>query len=150
MTLLLASFDGIMPYIRAWVGFANVLGCWTMFPLLKRDGLQIPYYVLTLLWMYLLGLPLASFAGYGASSPNNRSGIWTTVLHVPIYLAMIAWHVVEAFVPPPKDKPDLWTVANVLVGAAGFGLCYAWCLWSLIHRAYYATRIEIPKLKKLQ
>jgi len=106
--------------------------------------------VLTLLWVYLLGLPLPSIIGYGSSNVNNKSGIWTTLLHVPIYLAMIAWHVAEAFVPAPKDKPDLWTVANVLVGAAGFVLCYAWCLWSLVQRAYYAKRTEIPQMKKLQ
>jgi alpha-1,3-glucosyltransferase len=135
MTLLLATHDGLKPYLRSWVGFANILGCWTLYPLLKRDGLQVPYYVLTLLWMYLLGLPLPSIAGYGSGAPSTKSGVWTTLVHIPIYLAMAAWHLGEAWVQPPARYPDLWVVLNVLIGAGGFGLCYLWCLFSLVQRA---------------
>lgn len=135
MTLLLATHDGLKPYMRSWIGFANVLGSWTLYPLLKRDGLQVPYYVLTLLWMYLLGLPLQSIAGYGSGAPTAKSGMWTTLFHIPIYMAMAAWHIAEAWVQPPARYPDLWVVLNVLIGAGGFGLCYLWCLLSLVQRA---------------
>jgi alpha-1,3-glucosyltransferase len=150
MTLLLATNDGLSPYIRAWVGFANILGTWTLFPLLKRDGLQVPYFVLTLLWMYLLELPLPSFPGPKTQGANSNSGILTAILHLPIYFAMAIWHVAVAFVPPPEDKPDLWTVANVLIGTSGFGLCYLWCLWSLIEKAGWGKRAQTSSLKKVQ
>ena len=150
MTLLLATHDGLLPYIRAWVGFANIVGSWTLFPLLKRDGLQVPYFVLTLLWMYLLGLPFPSFPSHETSRTSAKSGFWTATFHLPIYIAMAAWHFAEAFVPTPKDKPDLWIVANVLVGAAGFGLCYLWCLRSLVQKAGWGSKAQSSHLKKVQ
>merc|ERR1711964_849659 len=64
MTVLMAGKHGLSKNVRAWVGFANLLGVWTMFPLLQRVDLRIPYYVLSLLWAYLLGLPPTSFAVY--------------------------------------------------------------------------------------
>ncbi|KAK4105824.1 glycosyltransferase family 57 protein [Parathielavia hyrcaniae] len=128
MTLLLAGSHGLSKNIRAWVGLANILGCWTMFPLLQRVDLAMPYAVLTLLWACLLGLPPASFRVYFHEGGNTWSQWLTLILHGPFYLAMALWHVLARFVRPPTDKPDLWVVANVAVGAAGFSLCYLWCL----------------------
>lgn len=134
LTVLLGGDSGLLPSVRAWVGLANALAAWTMFPLLARDRLRIPYAVLTLLWAYLLGLPPTSLAAYRSDIPGPMHPL-VRVVHLALYAAMAAWHVVEAYVPPPEGKPDLWVVANVLVGAAGFGLCYLWCLWNLVAKA---------------
>ncbi|KAI7302015.1 ALG6, ALG8 glycosyltransferase [Hortaea werneckii] len=132
MTLLLAMQDGMNAANRAWIGYANVLGCWTMFPLLVRDGLRIPYFVLTGLWAWLMGLP--PFGTSTLSTPAEEGGLSliSKVIHVATYLGMVGWHIVEATLPPPADKPDLWVVANVCLGCAGFGLCYLWCLWKTL------------------
>lgn len=146
MTLLLASDGGLSKDTRAWVGWANVLGSWTMYPLLKRDELRIPYFVMTGLWAYLMGLPPTSFEIYrsrtpvGESSPVSEPHILTKLLHSCFYLAMIVWHVLEAFVPPPESKPDLWVVLNVLIGAGGFGIAYLWCMWRLIMQCWQIDR----------
>ena len=132
MTAVLAAKHGLNKSARAWVGFANVLGAWTLFPLLQRVDLRVPYYVLTLLWAYLLGLPPASFVLYKQEGNPTWTGFATTTLHVLFYLLMAAWHVVEALLAPPNDKPDLWVVINVGIGALGFGVCYLWCLWNLV------------------
>ncbi|RAH83808.1 glucosyltransferase [Aspergillus japonicus CBS 114.51] len=137
MTLLLAGDGGLSKETRAWVGWANILGTWTMYPLLKRDELRVPYFVITLLWAYLMGLPPTSLEAYrsrDSSEDNAEPHVLTKLVHICFYLAMIAWHVVEAFVPPPSDKPDLWVVLNVLIGAGGFGLAYLWCVWKLIQQ----------------
>ena len=134
MTLLFTGKNGLCASMRGWVGFANILGMWTMFPLLKRDELRVPYFVLTLLWAYLLGLPPTSISAY-TSKERGSLGILSKMTHLAFYAAMIAWHVAEAFVPPPQGKPDLWVVGNVLLGAAGFGICYLWCLWNLVLRS---------------
>jgi alpha-1,3-glucosyltransferase len=149
MTLLLAEHGGLRKETRRWVGFANILGAWTMFPLLKRDGLRVPYFVLTGLWAWLMGLPPFSLDAYyvpfwserGTIKEQDADGkvsvgeLVTTAPHLACYAAMVLWHVVEAFVAPPFDKPDLWVVANVVVGAGGFASCYAWCLWQLLMRS---------------
>lgn len=129
MTLLLAADGGMKPSTRAWMGYANVLGCWTMFPLLVRDGLRIPYFVLTCLWAWLMGLPPFSLSTLRASAEEGGLSIFSKTIHALLYVGMIGWHVVEATLSPPDDKPDLWVVANVCLGCAGFGMCYLWCLW---------------------
>ncbi|KAK4218204.1 ALG6, ALG8 glycosyltransferase family-domain-containing protein [Rhypophila decipiens] len=132
MTVLLAGKHGLGKDTRAWVGFANLLGCWTMFPLLSRVDLKVPYAVLTLLWAYLLGLPPTSLSAYFQDGSSLLVQWGTALLHGAFYLTMIMWHVLEMFLKPPVDKPDLWVVANVGVGAVGFSLCYLWCLGKLV------------------
>ena len=134
MLMVLAGEGGLLPSTRAWVGFANILGAWTLFPLLKKDELRVPYVVLTFLWAYLLGLPPTSLSVY----KNGLSGGLTApvkILHLSFYLAMVMWHIFEGFVPAPQGKPDLWVVLNVLIGAAGFGFCYLWCLFRLVEES---------------
>lgn len=147
MTLLLAGSNGLGRDTRQWVGLANTLGSFTMFPLLQRVDLRVPYAVLTFLWAYLLDLPPASLNAY---FPGTKSFTqWVTFLvHAAFYLAMAGWHVVEAFVPPPEDKPDLWTVANVGVGVAGFGLCYLWCFYRLVVESKIIPRRWITSSEK--
>ncbi|KAF4258122.1 hypothetical protein KXW98_006955 [Aspergillus fumigatus] len=146
MTLLLANDGGLSKDTRAWVGWANVLGSWTMYPLLKRDELRVPYFVMTGLWAYLMGLPPTSLETYrsrtpgGESRPVSEPRILTKLLHFCFYLAMIVWHVLDAFVPPPEGKPDLWVVLNVLIGAGGFGIAYLWCMWRLITQCWQIDR----------
>jgi alpha-1,3-glucosyltransferase len=137
MTLLLNGDGGLNKVNRAWIGWANILGVWTMYPLLKREQLGIPYCVITLLWAYLLGLfptSIETFRSRNVKAPSVH--ILTALIHVAFYLSMIGWHVVEAFATPPADKPDLWVVLNVLIGASGFALAYAWSTGNLILQAY--------------
>ncbi|EKJ73580.1 hypothetical protein FPSE_06198 [Fusarium pseudograminearum CS3096] len=135
MTLLLAGKQGLNKDTRAWVGFANLLGVWTMFPLLKRVDLKIPYAVLSLLWSYLLGLPPTSLSAYFQEGQTAWVQWGTALLHWAFYLAMGAWHALDAFAAPPADKPDLWVVANVGIGAAGFIICYLWCFFKLLQES---------------
>lgn len=145
-TLLLSGAGGLSKETRAWVGLANMLGAWTLFPLLKREDLRIPYFVITLLWAYLLGLPPTSLEIYRNRAKAESSGtssnlhILTKLIHLSIYLAMIVWHVLEASIRPPPDKPDLWVVLNVLIGAGGFGILYLWCTWKLIVQSLRLSR----------
>ncbi|KAF7191266.1 putative dolichyl pyrophosphate Man9GlcNAc2 alpha-1,3-glucosyltransferase [Pseudocercospora fuligena] len=132
MTLLLATEDGMKPKIRAWVGYANILASWTLFPLLVKDELKIPYVVLTSLWAYLMGMPPFSISAYTTPASEGGVNILTKLIHVGTFAAVLAWHGLELFVQPPANKPDLWVVANVALGCAGFGLCYLWCLWNLV------------------
>ena len=139
MTLLLATEGGMKPATRAWVGYANILSCWTLFPLLARDELRIPYLVLSALWAYLIGLPPFTFNIYIKSVDEDGVSILTKLVHLGTYTAMLLWHGAELFVLPPASKPDFWVVANVCLGAAGFGLCYLWCLWNLFVESGFSS-----------
>ncbi|KAL8404250.1 hypothetical protein RB594_009201 [Gaeumannomyces avenae] len=151
MTMMLAGKQGLAREVRAWVGFANLLGAWTMFPLLQRVDLRVPYAVLTLLWAYLLGLPPTSLGAYFDESLTTSPMQWATALvHGVFYLAMAAWHVAELSFRPPPDKPDLWVVANVGIGAAGFALCYLWCMWRLLVEAELIPKSWITKKPKVK
>lgn len=147
MTILLAGKQGLGKDIRAWVGFANVLGSWTMFPLLKRVDLQVPYAVLTLLWTYLLGLPPTSMSAYFQEDQSLLVQWGTVIIHGSFYLAMGVWHILELSVIAPAHKPDLWVVANVGVGAAGFTLCYLWCLGKLVLESHILPK-KLPWTSK--
>lgn len=132
MTLLLATKDGMKPRIRAWVGYANLLATWTLFPLLHKDELRIPYAVLTPLWAFLLGLPPFSISAYTTSAEDGGLDILSKLIHLGTYAAALLWHVGELFILPPTNKPDLWVVGNVALGASGFFITYLWCLWQLL------------------
>jgi len=132
MTLLFAGKQSASKDTRAWVGFANMLGCWTMYPLLKRVDLRIPYAVLTLLWSYLLGLPPTSLGVYMQDGPASWAQWETMGLHLVFYSLMGIWHALDMFIAPPPGKPDLWVVVNVGIGAVGFIICYLWCLGKLV------------------
>lgn len=132
MTVTLASSQGLSKSNRAWIGFANLLGTWTMFPLLQRVDLRIPYYTLSLLWSYLLGLPPTSLSAYRRDALSGWQESVTSLIHLLFYVAMGIWHLGEAYIQPPPDKPDIWVVLNVGLGSVGFGLCYLWCLFRLM------------------
>lgn len=136
MTMLLGGDGGLGLELRAWIGWANILGVWTLFPLLKRDVLRVPYYVLSLLWAYLLGLPPTSLSLYvGRRSRDAGISPLFKIVHLAFYAAILVWHLLEAFIEPPTGKPDLWVVLNVVIGAAGFIICFTWCTWQLISRS---------------
>ena len=153
-TILLGGAGGLGQEVRAWVGWANILGVWTLFPLLKRDELRVPYTVVSLLWAYLLALPPTSLSLYfGKSRSKDSLSLPTKVLHCGFYAAMLTWHVLEAFVEPPKTKPDLWVVLNCLLGAVGFGICALWCNWQLLLRSsvmddYFGWQTYFTEVKK--
>ena len=141
MTLLLSSKKGLSKEYRAWIGFANALGCYTMYPLLRRDGLTIPYTVLTALWAWLLGLPIFSVNAYHDPELPNVPGrplapdelrTPTKIVHWWFYVLMLFWHLMNAYAKPPAGKPDIWIVANAYIGFVGFVICYLWCTWKLV------------------
>ena len=72
----------------------------------------------------------------------------TKVIHLGTYAAIFVWHGVEIFVPPPSSKPDLWVVANVCLGAAGFCVCYLWCLWRLVEESGILIDFGLAKKAK--
>ncbi|KAA1469849.1 glucosyltransferase [Dentipellis sp. KUC8613] len=121
LTLLMsgASQDSTLFKIGA---LTNNVGVFSMWPLLRRDGLAVQYIALLALWNRLIGhnpfrFRGASFLDYFSSA---------------VYLACLALHALELLVSPPPRYPDIFPVLNVLVSTPIFVLTWLWCIQSLI------------------
>ncbi|KAL0083249.1 ALG6, ALG8 glycosyltransferase family-domain-containing protein [Phycomyces blakesleeanus] len=82
----------------------------SMFPLLKREGLEIPYVATTLLWNYLLG-----------DYPKSTLSTLRNTINV-VYAGFIGWHFIDLTVAPPEKLPDLFVVLNAAMSFTGLGL----------------------------
>ncbi|PCH40063.1 glycosyltransferase family 57 protein [Wolfiporia cocos MD-104 SS10] len=90
----------------------------SMWPLLKRDGLGVPYIALTLLWNRL--------AGYNPfrACPNSMLQYVSLLVHA----ASLGLHVLELLFSPPARYPDLFPVLNVLLSTPVFALTWLWSI----------------------
>ncbi|KAI9029840.1 glycosyl transferase [Phycomyces nitens] len=89
----------------------------SMFPLLKREGLEIPYVATTLLWNYLLG-------DYPASTFTTLRKMINVV-----YAGFIGWHVIDLTLDSPKNLPDLFVVLNTTMSCGVFCLLFGYFLY---------------------
>ncbi|CAO3688889.1 unnamed protein product [Umbelopsis vinacea] len=96
--------------------FINV-AMFSMFPLLKRENLTLPYYLVTILWNYV--------AGYHTLSMPKVVQLMASIC----YTTILTWHVAESYIPPPQSLPDLYTVLNVLFSCGCFLLAFAYFYW---------------------
>ncbi|TPX58459.1 hypothetical protein PhCBS80983_g03146 [Powellomyces hirtus] len=90
--------------------FFNTVAMYSLFPLLRRDVLVLPYVVLTVLWM-----AVSAFTWSRVAAPVKLFAMIT-------YSTMLALHILEATVPPPANLPDIYVMANVLLSTGLFSL----------------------------
>ncbi|KAJ1719992.1 Glucosyltransferase-like protein [Coemansia erecta] len=84
----------------------------SMYPLLFKDGLAIPYAVLAVGWSVLRSCPVCP-----ADKHTPRVVFimqWLTTL------AMVALHAADMFIPPPASLPDIYIVLNAVFSCAMF------------------------------
>ncbi|GAA5951426.1 hypothetical protein JCM3765_005934 [Sporobolomyces pararoseus] len=99
-----------------WGVLLNNVAVFSMYPLLKKDGLTTQYIVLTLFWNYLIGYnPL-----------NLRAGSFVKLLSLTAYVSIFTLHLLELIATPPPHLPDLYPVLNLTVSAGVFGLGWLW------------------------
>lgn len=118
LTLLLAG--GLDRDTVSWVSFFNTMSMFSMYPLLRRDGLVLQYLVTTGLWAYLTGFW------------NLPTDVLGKLVQVGAYAGMVALHVAELYIGPVARFPDLWVVGNVLLSFAVFAWAYVWTVWRLV------------------
>ncbi|KAH9891589.1 ALG6, ALG8 glycosyltransferase family-domain-containing protein [Cubamyces lactineus] len=126
----------------------NNVAVFSMWPLLKRDGLGVQYIALLVFWNRLVG--------YNPFSLTRRS--WLHILSFTIYAACVVLHVAELLFRPPARLPDLFPVLNVLVSTPVFALVWLWCIkrgvevsWALGglgSRSSTKAPQSVPSLKK--
>ncbi|CEQ42038.1 SPOSA6832_03810 [Sporobolomyces salmonicolor] len=99
-----------------WGVLVNNVAVFSMYPLLKRDGLQTHYLALTLLWNFLIGYDPLSL----------RPGSFVKLLSLASYALILLLHALEALTDPPAHLPDLFAVLNLTLSAGVFGVSWLW------------------------
>lgn len=104
-----------------------------MWPLLKKDGLQLQYLVLSLAWNFVIGYnPITlrrSFVKYlSIVSPIYWSLRDESDRFLPqiTYSLILGLHILESVANPPTHLPDLFVVLNLTLSAAVYGLAFLW------------------------
>ncbi|KAI0802056.1 glucosyltransferase [Irpex lacteus] len=116
LTLLLSSATNDSFTFQLGV-LVNNVAMFSMWPLLKRDGVGLQYFALLLLWNRMIGY-----------SPLHAPSILLRYGALAIYAASIVLHIAEAFIPPPARLPDLYPVLNVLVSTPVFAFTWLWSI----------------------
>lgn len=145
ITLLYTSTDWNVLSLVSWI---NNIGLFTLWPLLKKDGLVLQYGVCFALSNWLIGnfsfvtpkfLPKFLTPGPSVSSVDSnyrrrsllpQNVLWKTVI-VGSYISMGAIHVLDFFVSPPESYPDLWVILNCALGFGCFTLFWFWAYYKL-------------------
>ncbi|CCK70951.1 dolichyl-P-Glc:Man(9)GlcNAc(2)-PP-dolichol alpha-1,3-glucosyltransferase KNAG_0F02890 [Huiozyma naganishii CBS 8797] len=145
-TLLFTSTNWNNLSMVFWV---NNVALFTLWPLLKKDGLWLQYCVCLVMYNWLLGnfsfitprfLPKILTPGPSISNiaenyrrrsllPHNI--IWKIIILVS-YLCMLMIHVLEYTIAAPSQYPDLWVQLNCTVGFGCFVLFWMWTYYKLI------------------
>ncbi|GAA5896310.1 hypothetical protein JCM5296_002942 [Sporobolomyces johnsonii] len=99
-----------------WGVLINNVAVFSMYPLLKRDGLQTHYLAVTLLWNFLIGYDPLSL----------RPGSFVKLLSLTSYTLIVVVHALEALTDPPAHLPDLFAVLNLTLSAGVFGVGWLW------------------------
>ncbi|OBA19047.1 ALG6, ALG8 glycosyltransferase [Metschnikowia bicuspidata var. bicuspidata NRRL YB-4993] len=127
-TLLLLTDNSSCISVIQWI---NNIAAFSLYPLLKKDGLVLQYLVCTLLVNWLLG----GFLRKNWKSllmPNLQSQALKFVI-ILSYMAVFAVHVLDFVITPPMQYPDLWTIANTTVSFGSFSWFYLWLLYKIYH-----------------
>lgn len=106
--------------VVSWISWMNNLAMFSLWPLLKRDGLALQYSVVTLLYAWLMG-----------SFEHLPRGWLGRVIHVGSYVAVAALHAGEYGVGRVERWPDLWVVLGVEVCFGAFVVAWGWVLGEL-------------------
>ncbi|KAG8860864.1 Glucosyltransferase-like protein [Tulasnella sp. 330] len=98
-----------------WGVLVNNTAVFSMWPLLKKDGLGLQYAALTFLWNYVIGY-----------NPITMASGSMRYLSLAVYAGIASLHAGESIFTPPARYPDLFPVLNVLLSGTVFGLAWLW------------------------
>ncbi|CAG8632692.1 23893_t:CDS:2 [Cetraspora pellucida] len=86
-----------------WCSWFMNVAVFSMFPLLKKDGLVLPYFTVWLMWNWM-----------GSFIKQDSKPIILKYLSWLSYFVMAFIHILEFNIPPPKRYPDIYVVLNVI------------------------------------
>ncbi|GAA5985468.1 hypothetical protein JCM10908_006987 [Rhodotorula pacifica] len=108
-----------------WAVLVNNTAAFSMWPLLRRDGLAVQYFVLVGAWNAVIGY-----------NPLRLEGRVIRSVSLTAYAAIACLHGLEAVAHPPQHLPDLFVVLNQTVSAGIFGMAYLWSWKRLLQESW--------------
>lgn len=125
-TFLLLSLDEDTISIIQWI---NNISTFSLFPLLKKDGLVLQYSVLFIMINWLIS---------GFNWNLNQNLLWPSrlctlskLIIAGSYFAVVVFHIVEYSFEPPTSYPDLWVIANTTISFGCFAIFYLWLVYKI-------------------
>jgi hypothetical protein len=124
LALVPASFLlNLDPIVFSWF---QIIGTFSMFPLLVKDGLRAPYWsVLGLFAMMMLGYVLLVVPNLSVLLPRTTFQYLKVAYVILSYIGMIVLHLLEAFIHPPARYPDLYPALFALYSLVNLLFMYA-------------------------
>lgn len=123
--LLLTTNRSTIGHVQ-WI---NNVSIFSLFPLLKKDGLVLQYWAMFLMINWLMG-------AFSLSAKSNM--LWpsgATIVNKAViissYIVMLAYHVIEHNLLPPQRYPDLWVIANTTFSFGCFSWFYLWLMYKI-------------------
>ncbi len=114
-----------------WAVLGNNLATFSMWPLLKKDGVALQYWLVLGAWNWLIGYnPFTAITShrnsiigwFSALATAGMLGIHAAEHLAPLIIPSSVWNLIEA------RYPDLFPVLNVLLCAPCFFLIYLWSM----------------------
>ncbi|KAJ3864801.1 glycosyltransferase family 57 protein [Lentinula novae-zelandiae] len=120
--------------VYSWGALGSNVAVFSMWPLLKKDGLALSYFSLTLLWNRLIGHDPIKLI-YTAFPFNS----YVHLFSAGVYAAVISLHLLELIVAPPARYPDLFPVLNVLISTPVFVCLWLWSIKCCVQVSWAIT-----------
>ncbi|KIK52038.1 glycosyltransferase family 57 protein [Collybiopsis luxurians FD-317 M1] len=133
---LMLLFSGSTPdsEIFAWGALGSNVAVFSMWPLLKKDGLCLQYFASILLWNRVIG--------HNPFKLVCKVLPYKSLVHLisaGVYAAIFVLHLLEPIITPPARYPDLFPVLNVLVSTPVFVSIWLWSIKSCIQVSWAIT-----------
>lgn len=145
ITLLYTSSDRNVLAMSCWI---NNVALFTLWPLLRRDGLVLQYFVVFFMSNWMIGN--FSFGGsnflpsiitpspymdtvkesYNRTSLLPSSILWKLII-ITSYICMTIYFFIDFFVPAPQKYPDIYVIFNCALGFGCFVLFWFWTYYKL-------------------
>ncbi|OBA26306.1 ALG6, ALG8 glycosyltransferase, partial [Hanseniaspora valbyensis NRRL Y-1626] len=123
LTLLFVEYNSIktdLPVAQFLVFFQNV-ALFSLWPLVKQDGLVLQFFVLFLIYSWMTGG--FSFITYKGPGKFNK---YIKFLLTSVYFAMAMNIAADLYILPPTRLPDIWVILNCVISFTCFVFIWMW------------------------
>ena len=111
----------LTPHSPWFVYFFTLWSSFSLYPLMRKDGLQIAYFSTLLIWNCLF---LVVFGRRLSSMP----AAWKFFIVASVDFIALN-HLAQAIWTPPAKLPDLFLVLNTISSSGAFGLCLLYLIY---------------------